>query len=508
VSHDRRDGLIALLVFAVALWVNLAAVRTTEFHRDEARWIHRARFAAELSDPTGPYWQSRELMWGQPPFGSYLTGWGLLAQGRDTFTNDLYNFRYGEAWNRRHGAMPEERDLLAARRTNSVVGAAIAVCVYLIARGLGGRVAGVAAALMLIPHPLSVYLSSLAGSDAPLVLSLSLATVVAMSLADRPTWPKAIALGLLLGIGGSIKLSPLPMTAAFVGFGLVLLWRAWRSAGSDRTWARGAAIGWKLLPLPAIAFATFVLSYPYLWPDPIGRTLVLFRFRAKEMFNQGQFWPELSVNGPVDAPRSDRQLPGRDGLNDRPDRLAPRLVRRHRLAPGRHRYAAGPGRGAPPRRLGDPSRADQPAGDGGAGAGVAGRARRRRHAGRLRPLPAAGPDGPGDLHRSRDQLWLGPASVRARPATQRAGRRARDRRGVPGVGNPGRGSPGVSRGRVTVRPESPVDDHPSPTSRKAGMQHSAGPTGALVAATKRPAASRSAGCTNSRRIVVVPTGEP
>ena len=300
-NHDRRDGLIALIVFAVALWVNLAAVRTTEFHRDEARWIHRARFAAELTDPTGPYWRSRELMWGQPPFGSYLTGWGLLAQGRDTLTNDLYNFRYGEAWNRRHGAMPEERDLLAARRTNSVVGAAIAVCVYFIGRGLGGRVAGIAAALMLIPHPLSVYLSSLAGSDAPLVLSLSLATVVAMSLADRPTWPKAIALGLLLGIGGSIKLSPLPMTAAFVGFGLVLLWRAWRAGGPDPIWTRGAAIGWKLLPLPAVAFATFVLSYPYLWPDPIGRTLVLFRFRAKEMFNQGQFWPELSVNGPVDA---------------------------------------------------------------------------------------------------------------------------------------------------------------------------------------------------------------
>jgi len=303
VSYDRRDGLIALIVFAVALAVNLGAVPTTEFHRDEARWIHRARFVAELSDPTGPYWRSRELMWGQPPLGSYLTGWGLLAQGRDTVTNDLYNFRYGETWNRRHGTMPDERDLLAARRTNSVVGALIAVCVYFIARGLGGRVAGVAAAVMLVPHPLSVYLSSLAGSDAPLVLTLSAATITAMSLADRPTWPKAALLGVLLGLGASVKLSPLPMTVPFVGLGLVLLWQARRAGGPDPAPARVrmAAIGWRLLPLPAIAFATFVLSFPYLWPDPIGRTIVLFRFRAKEMFNQGQIWPELNVHGPTDA---------------------------------------------------------------------------------------------------------------------------------------------------------------------------------------------------------------
>ena len=302
-STDRRDGLIALIVFAVALWVNLAAVPTTEFHRDEPRWIHRARFVGELTDPTGPYWRSRELMWGQPPLGSYITGWGLLAQGRDILTNDLYNFHYGEAWNRRHGTMPDERDLLAARRTNSVVGALLAVGVYFIARGLGGRVAGLVAAVMLIPHPLAIYLSSLAGSDAALGLALAGVTLAAMALADRPTWPRAVLLGVLLGLGAAIKLSPLPMTLPFVGLGLVLLWQAWRAAGPDqaRARARSAAIGWKLLPLPAVAFATFVATFPYLWPDPIGRTLVLFRFRAKEMFNQGEIWPELNVNGPVDA---------------------------------------------------------------------------------------------------------------------------------------------------------------------------------------------------------------
>ena len=48
---SRWDALLAGLVFLVALWVNLSAVPTTEFHRDEARWVHRARFLEELPKP-------------------------------------------------------------------------------------------------------------------------------------------------------------------------------------------------------------------------------------------------------------------------------------------------------------------------------------------------------------------------------------------------------------------------------------------------------------------------
>ncbi len=35
----RWDALLGGLVFVVALWVNLSAVSTTEFHRDEARLV-------------------------------------------------------------------------------------------------------------------------------------------------------------------------------------------------------------------------------------------------------------------------------------------------------------------------------------------------------------------------------------------------------------------------------------------------------------------------------------
>jgi hypothetical protein len=296
---SRWDALLAGLVFLIALWVNLSAVPMTEFHRDEARWVHRARFLEELRNPTGEFWRESELMIGQPPLGSYLMGLGLTVQGRDLDTNGFYNFHFGPDWNWRHGNMPDEADLAAARRTNSVVGALIAVSVYLIGRGLSNAVAGVAAAALLIPHPLSIYLSSLAGSDALVTLLVALAALVAMALANRPTWPRAILLGVLLGLGGSAKLSPLALAIVLAAAGIVLVTHGWR--GSGRGARHDGRLGWRLLVQPPLAVATFVASFPYLWPDPVGRTRALFEFRAIEMYNQGVIWSELNVDGPIDA---------------------------------------------------------------------------------------------------------------------------------------------------------------------------------------------------------------
>ncbi len=296
---SRWDAPIAALVFVVALWVNLNAVATTEFHRDEARWIHRARFLAELQHPTSDYWRESELMLGQPPLGSYLMGLGLTLQGRDLDTNGFYNFHFGQDWNRRHGNMPDELDLAAGRRTNSVVGALIAASVYLIARGLMNPLAGIAAAALLIPHPLSIYLSSLAGSDAIVSLLVAWAALAAMLLAERPTWPRAVLLGIILGLGGAAKLSPLALAFPLATAGLILIVHGWRGRGGSA--AHDGALGWRLIVQPAFAAAAFVIAYPYLWPDPIGRTLELFRFRATEMENQGNIWEDLKIDGPIDA---------------------------------------------------------------------------------------------------------------------------------------------------------------------------------------------------------------
>src|SRR5690606_22279684 len=59
--------------------------------------------------------------------------------------------------------------------------------------------------------------------------------------------------------------------------------------------------GWMLLSIPFTALATFVLVYPYLWPDPIRRTLMLIDFRRDEMANQYRLYPRFRTDTPLDA---------------------------------------------------------------------------------------------------------------------------------------------------------------------------------------------------------------
>lgn len=288
-----RDWAIAIVLFALALWTYLAFVPTTAFHRDEARWIHRARFLEQALHPLSAYWMDQDLTQGQPPVGSYVTGLGLVLQGRGVETNELWSFHFSEAWNIRHGRMPTPEDHAAARQTNAVIGALIVVGVYFIGQQLSNRVAGIVGALLLIPHPLAIYLSSLAGSDALLGLLIVWAALAAIALAQRPSWWWAALLGILLGLGGATKLSPLLIALPLAALGVVLIAGATRLAGPEAK--RVAAVGWRLLPQPAIAFATFIFIYPYLWPDPIGRTIALFAYRSQEMESQGRIWSELDV---------------------------------------------------------------------------------------------------------------------------------------------------------------------------------------------------------------------
>ncbi|MGH2603263.1 MAG: hypothetical protein ACRDJ9_28255, partial [Dehalococcoidia bacterium] len=119
------------------------------------------------------------------------------------------------------------------------------------------------------------------------------ATLAAIALAKRPTWWRATLLGVLLGLGGATKLSPLLIAPPLAMLGVALLWGATRTTGAEAR--RLVAVGWRLIPLPAIAFATFVFVYPYLWPEPIARSLTLFEYRSQEMDSQSRIWSELDV---------------------------------------------------------------------------------------------------------------------------------------------------------------------------------------------------------------------
>lgn len=310
----RRSSIkviVALALFIGALFTYYSGDATTNFHPDESRWLNRAHYIEDVIDPFGSTWNDQYLTRGQPPVGSYVMGIGLLFQGRDLDTNLAWDFRRTNEFNIANGMYPEHDDLMAGRVTNNVLGALAVVVVFLVVTNLTNMVGGVGASLMLIANPLQNWHNRLALADTSLTLTLALILLCSIHLVRRPSWLKAALVGVLIGIGGANKLTPMSLCAPLAALGVSFLIRSWWSGrkvdnASLAGW-KGLPplnhLGWMLLSIPFTTGATFVLIYPYLWPDPIGRTLKLLKFRTGEMANQALLNPGLKVDGPVDAVR-------------------------------------------------------------------------------------------------------------------------------------------------------------------------------------------------------------
>ena len=314
----RRWAAIAALcvfVFFFAVWQSSADLHTSPFHPDESRWVNRATYLDELRHPLGSFWQDRYLTRAQPPMGSYIIGLGLLLQGKDLHTNGPWDFQFGFetaiTWNVSHANMPTYDNLIAARQWNMVLGALTCVMLVLIVGMLVNWVGGAIAGLFMAIHPLHLYLSTLAVSDAMFTTFVAFGVLAAIWLARKPTWGRSVLLAVALGMGAATKLSPLLIAVGWTAYAFILFldpWlrsrerfgRAWglvsrKELGTERQ------LGWKLLVQTGLVGSFFVLVYPFLWSDPIGRTKIMFDFRKYEMDNQAGFWPQSAIHGPFDA---------------------------------------------------------------------------------------------------------------------------------------------------------------------------------------------------------------
>ncbi len=301
------DIVIALALFLVSLNLYLGQVETQNFHPDETRWLNRSHYIQDFFDPFGATWQDYYLTRGQPPMGSYLMGIGQLVQGNTLHPNLVWDFYFDnndpvfdskdpeEQWNQVAGAMPTEENLTSGRRTNAFTGALVVLVVYVLGRMLTNRIGGITGALALSIHPLHVLIASQALSDQLLNLLLGLSCIVGFQIIRRPTWGWAILFGVLLGLGGATKLTPLLLTlpVAIMGVFFLLRSRVWTTP--QESCRKDWTLGTKLVCQPIIAFASFVLVYPYLWVDPIGRTYNLFKFRVDEMASQAALFENAGV---------------------------------------------------------------------------------------------------------------------------------------------------------------------------------------------------------------------
>lgn len=309
VRQRRLDLILVLLIFVTGFGFYLSGIEDQDYHLDESRWINRAGYLEDIFDPFGPTWNHQYLTKGQPPIGSYSMGLGLVLQGRDLETNPAYDFRRSNDWNRTYGTFPDDDDLMAGRRWNAFLGAASASVLYLVVRKLANPIGGVAAAVFLLANPLEIWYNRIALADSTLTLTLALLYLSTIAFMRKPRWWLAISIGILIGLGGGNKFTPLALSVPLAGIGGLLLLRGWwfrrkHPELRDTSFWRLPAfthMSWMLISTPFVALATFVATYPYLWPDPIRRTMWMLDFRRMEMDNQYRLNPHFQTDSALES---------------------------------------------------------------------------------------------------------------------------------------------------------------------------------------------------------------
>lgn len=307
-SSDNGHKVWWWAVAAVALVAFLLAndaARLPNFNPDESRWISRAHYLTDLADPFGSTWDDQYMTRGQPPLGSYAMGLALVAQGRDLETNPPWDFSIPWEENIAAGMKPVPEDLAAGRRASALLVALTSVAVIVLANVFVAPPWAIAAGALYAVHPFTTYIGSIAMADALFGLLIALAAIAAARFGQRPSLPRAALVGVLLGLGGATKLSPLAVAA---GICLLLLGVAGYLASIERDNRKAiwTTVSGGMVLLAAVA--TFIVVYPYLWQHPVERTRQLFEFRTVEMATQASDWPVMAVPTRWEAIR-------RSGLN-------------------------------------------------------------------------------------------------------------------------------------------------------------------------------------------------
>jgi hypothetical protein len=284
------------LILAVATWATVAyAGSRAKFDGDEAEWIGTSKYFHTLfvaRDLSQEAWADSYWTRTQPMMARYAIGAWLWWQGHDLPSFEPY-YDHNRNWaeNLRRGWGPSDELLTEARQPMRWLAAATAVVLYLLVRALAGPLGGLAAVGLMLGSPYLREHLIRAKGDTTLMLFL-LGGVLCGVLALRGTgrwrliW--CVASGVALGLAMGSKLTGV---LAIVGVGVTgaVIFIFTRS---PRPFAATAAV-------IAIALVAFVASSPYLYSDPIGRTLLMFENRGQEMAVQMATEPYKAITSPL-----------------------------------------------------------------------------------------------------------------------------------------------------------------------------------------------------------------
>lgn len=167
-------------------------------------------------------------------------------------------------------------DLTAHRLGNMLLAAALVGMLYLLVAKNYGRIAGLIAAGVLISLPRFFFHAHLASLDVPAAVMVFAVLFVFWQTKDKPGWPGTVALGVVWGLAVATKIN-----AVFV-MPVILLWVL--------LFQREKALLQRIPLASGIAFAIFVLSWPWLWPAPLERIIAYIRWITVDHWQIGQYY--------------------------------------------------------------------------------------------------------------------------------------------------------------------------------------------------------------------------
>jgi hypothetical protein len=310
-------GLVLFLGAAISL---LGEAERLDYDTDEGQKIAAAQYfelAFLHGILSGPAWDETYWTMTQPPLTRYILGAGIWLSGNPVPRLDL-GHRIAEVrgpnrehfWDRRTYTQdreqldrerlierPQSAVLAAARVPMALLGAGAIVLMFLLGRMLAGTGGGLVAALGLLGAPVAREMLPRAHAEAPLLFFglLGLLLAVRAATATREAghgpaearyprgrdWVFGVGAGLASGLAAAAKL---PGALGVVALGLFAAW----SALVQRWTPPGVAyrsVQWSLCAFIVGAVA-FVSINPFLWPNPVGRSLAMLDFRRQETFGQ------------------------------------------------------------------------------------------------------------------------------------------------------------------------------------------------------------------------------
>lgn len=292
-----------LLVLALFAAVYLPAISKTEFHIDEAHWIGTSNmFEAYLKGEfTSSIWNETHTTLTNPPVPRYFIGISRLIGGFHLpDLNKLWDFEKSVSFNKRVGAMPSDQLIWWSRLPMAILAIFTSMIGYLFAKKLGGGWAGAFWVFFCAANPYLLTMLDRAMAESSILFFTFLAcgsyylALRAYPDNKRATIMLLAATGISIGLAAGSKLNGFGSLAGVVGILFLVIWK-------EKTTIASKFSTFALLSIfvTLVAVLTFWGTYPYLWPNPVGRTVKMFNNRISEMtYQTGQHSPDY-----IDSPQ-------------------------------------------------------------------------------------------------------------------------------------------------------------------------------------------------------------